>query len=113
MKKKHITDDIVILRQGHQCARCKPVLHFRGSVIVTSYLSHPEILIRKPIRISQNLRIHPKFRSGGILGNLIFQSGQNYVKKLYQEICKNDPETPTLYPERNFIDPEKKCWSSG
>ena len=32
-------------------------------LMITSYLSHPEILIQKP---------HPKFRSGGILGNLVF-----------------------------------------
>ena len=34
-------------------------VHFK-----TSELSHPEILIRKPIRSSKNLRIHTEFRSG-------------------------------------------------
>ena len=48
----------------------------------TSYLSNPDILIRKSIRRSKNLRIHLKFRSGGILENLIYRSGQ----KLDQEI---------------------------
>ena len=73
-------------------------------------ISHPEILIRKPIRSSKTLRIDPKFRHGGILGNFVFRSGP----KLWQEvISRNDPETLTLDPERDFIDPEKKCWSSG
>ena len=30
---------------------------------------------------------------------------ENYIKKLYQEISRNDPESRTLDPERNFIDP--------
>ena len=40
--------------------------------LFTSYLSHPENLIRKVIRSSKNLRIHPKFRYGGILENSVF-----------------------------------------
>ena len=30
------------------------------------------------------------------------------IKKLYHEMSRNDPESPTLDPGRNFIDPEKK-----
>ena len=41
------------------------------------------ILIRKSIRSSKNLRIHPKFRFGGILGNLVFRSGQKIVLRSY------------------------------
>ena len=40
--------------------------------------------IRNPIRSSKNLRINPKFRSGGILGKFVFRSGQ----KLYQEMVR-------------------------
>ena len=40
----------------------------------------------------------------------VFRSGQ----KLYSEvISRNDRETPTLDPERDFIDPEKKYVSFG
>ena len=45
-----------------------------------------------------------------ILRNFVFRSRQ---KLCYEVISGNDLETPTLDPERNFIDPEKKCWSSG
>ena len=62
------------------------------------------------------IRIHPKFRSGGILENLVFRSGQTCQEVLYQEIYRNDPETPALNLEPagmiQFIDPENK-WSSG
>ena len=34
------------------------------------------ILIRKYIRSSKNLRIHPKFRFGGIFRNFVFRSGE-------------------------------------
>ena len=47
----------------------------------TSYLSHPEILIRKPS--SKILRIHQIFRSVEFLGNFVFPD-KNYVQKLYQ-----------------------------
>ena len=56
--------------------------------IKTSYLSPPEILIRKPIRSSKNLRINPKFQSGGILGNLYIDPDKNYAMKLYQEMIR-------------------------
>ena len=46
-------------------------------------------LIRKAIRSSKNLRIHPKLQSGGILGNFVFRSGKNYGKKSYQEIIRS------------------------
>ena len=74
----------------------------------TSYLSYPVILIRKHIRSSKPLRIHPKFRSGGILVNLVFQSGQRLYQEVYQQISRNDP-TPTLGPEWHFIDSEKNA----
>ena len=53
---------------------CKESPTFRSQLlcvwvkfIYTSFLSHPEILIRKPIRNSKNLRIYPQFyRSGWI-----------------------------------------------
>ena len=45
------------------------------------YLNHPENLIRKAIRTSKNFRIHPKLRSGGILGNFVFRSGQRNEEK--------------------------------
>ena len=64
----------------------KPKLSLKYVILLASntfYLSHPENLIRKPIRIKKkNLRIHPKLRSTGILGNFVFQSGQ----KVWQEI---------------------------
>ena len=44
------------------------------------------ILIRKAIRSSKTLRIHPKLRSGGILGNFVFRSGQ---KLWYQEMNRS------------------------
>ena len=62
-------------------------------------ISHPEIWIRKPIRSSKHLWIHPKFPSG---------------QKLYQEIIsRNDPESPTFDPERHFIDPGKRHYGLG
>ena len=73
-----------------------------------AYLSHLDILIRKSIRNSKILRTHPKFLSGEILGNFKLRSGQNYIKKLCQEIPINDLESPTVDPERDFIDLEKK-----
>ena len=55
-----------------------PVINFRRILrLGLSYLSHPVILIRKPIRSSKNIRINPKFRSGGILGNFVFRSGHD------------------------------------
>ena len=57
-------------------------------ILKTSYLSHPDILIRKPIRSSKNLRINLKFWSWGILGNLYFDPDKNYAKKSYQEMIR-------------------------
>ena len=67
---------------GIKCdQRGGPALHVSSSLPdkknLTSYLINLEILIRKPIRSSKNLRINPKFRSGGILGNFVIRSGQN------------------------------------
>ena len=77
----------------------------------TSYLSHQEISMRKPIRSSKNLRIDPKFRSSGILGKFVLRSGQRLCyKKIYHEMIRR---LWTLDPERHFIDPEKIYWSSG
>ena len=78
---------------------------------MTSYLSHPEILNRKLIRSSKNLRIHPEFRSEELQETLYFDPEKNYVKK--EVIQRNDLEPPTLDPEQDFIDPKKKCLSSG
>ena len=75
----------------------------------TSYLSHPDILIRKPIRSSKNLRINPKFRSGGILEKFVFRSGQNYAKKLYQEMIQR--LQLLIRNEISLI--RGKYWSSG
>ena len=58
--------------------------------LIISYLSHPEIFIRKPIqkpiRSFKNLWIDTKFRSGGILGKLILGSGKNNTKKFLEII---------------------------
>ena len=51
-------------------------------------ITDQEILIQKPILRS---KIPDK----------------NYIKKLYQEIPRNEPETQCLYPERHYIDPGK------
>ena len=56
--------------------------------------AHPEF--KKP-------QTRKKFRSERILGILIFRSGQ----KLYQEISRNAPSSPTNDPERYFINPGK------
>ena len=57
-------------------------------LLITSYFNHPDILIRKPIRSSKNLRIHPKNRSGGTLGNSYFDPDKTYAKTLYQEMIR-------------------------
>ena len=53
-------------------------------------ISHPEILILTSIRSSKHLQIHPKFRVGGILGNLMFRSEKvisgNYTKTFIKMI---------------------------
>ena len=49
-------------------------------------------------RRSNYLRIHPKFLFERILGN------QKNKKTLYQEIPRNDPESPTPDPEQHLID---------
>ena len=53
-----------------------------NNILKFYHLIHPTLVIRrlipKPIRSSKTLRIHPKFRSGGILGNLGFRSVENY-----------------------------------
>ena len=50
---------------------------------VTSYPSHPENLIRKAIRSSKNLRIYPKLRSGGILGNFCISIRTKIMLRIY------------------------------
>ena len=73
----------------------------------TSYLRHPENLIRKPIRSLKYLHIDPRYRSGGILGNIVIDPDKNDIKNFYYEVFGNDPECPTFDPERNFYDPGK------
>ena len=53
------------------------------------------------------LQIDPRYQSGGILGNIVIDPDKNHIKNLYHEISRNDPESPTLDPERNFNDPGK------
>ena len=73
------------------CSRCSRLyLHSEIFYINTSFLSHPENLIGKAIRSSKNLRIPPKLRSGGILGNFrSFDLDKNYGKKIYQEMIRS------------------------
>ena len=62
------------------------------------------------IAILTGLRHTPvirRFRSGGILENFIFRSELDYIEQLYRKFSKNDPESPTLDPERYFIDLRK------
>ena len=69
---------------------------------MTYFLNHPEILIRKPIRSSKNLWIHPKVRSGGILGNFVHV-------KLYQEMIRR---LQLLIQNEIYHWSWEKCWSS-
>ena len=54
-------------------------------------ICHLGILMGKPIQSSKNLRIHLKFRSGGILRNQKVWSGQKSYEKFNCEICGNYP----------------------
>ena len=73
------------------------------SIMNTSYLSYPDILIREPIQSSKNLQPDPSKIS--ILRNF----GKHPIwirtkfKNLHQKYSRNDPDTPDL--ERYFIDP--------
>ena len=74
---------------------------------------HPTsvILIRKPIRSSNNFRIHQKFWSGEFWDHIkvIFRSGQKlYQEILYQKNSRNHPESPTLNLEWHLIGKIKK-----
>ena len=75
------------------------------TTIVTSYLSRPAIFIQKPIRSSKKPSHLSEISIQRNLGNLVFRSGQNHTRKLYQEISKNYRETPSLDPGRHFIGP--------
>ena len=79
-------------------------LFYKHHLYKTSYLSHSEILIRKPIWSSKKIPIHPKFWSGEFLEISFFDPdkivSRNYIREF--------PESPTLYPERLLIR-GKKC----
>ena len=73
--------------------------------IVTSYLSHPDILIWNPIR---------GFNTSGTIRNLdpekfketsSIDPDKNHIKNLYYEV------SGTLDQERNFFDAGKIFWS--
>ena len=73
--------------------------------IVTSYLSHPDIISGSPSGSGSgsnqifDMLIWGKFRKSHISIRI----------KSRQEISRNHQETTNLVPEGNFIDPEKNC----
>ena len=73
----------------------------------TSYLSHPEILIRKPIQRSKNLLIQTKFdpkELSKVFISIRTKIISNYIKKFLEMIRR----LQLLIPKRHFIDPREK-----
>ena len=81
---------------------------YKHHLYETSYLSHSDILIRKPIRSSKKLRIHPKFWSGEHFWKPFFSiRTKKFIQKLYQRISRVSNSL-----SGTIIDPRKKM-SSG
>ena len=76
---------LLILPLPHFAPLFVPVSNSRKWISKTSYLSHPENLIRKAIRSSKNLRIPPELRSGEILGNFVFRSGKKLLRSYIEK----------------------------
>ena len=81
----------------------------RGSLwnnaIDKNILSHPNILIGKPIQILKNLRINRKLLIQRNFRKIRISIWKKSIQKIFINLFRNDPESTTLDRERYFIDP--------
>ena len=66
--------------------------------VKTSYLNHPEILIPSTYGAQKTYGSIRYFHPEEFQGTSSFKPNKSYIRKLYQDISRNDQESPNLHP---------------